>query len=62
MAYLKFTYFSIKGIIYIKYNGGTSLTGDVFISYDNGRDCGKVVSLTHRPSLPPGNAPGTHFC
>jgi len=23
---------------------------------------GKVVSLTHRPSLPPGNAPGTHSC
>jgi len=23
---------------------------------------GKVVSLTHRPPLPPGNAPGTHFC
>ena len=23
---------------------------------------GKVVSLTHRPLLPPGNAPGTHFC
>jgi hypothetical protein len=22
---------------------------------------GKVVSLTHRPPLPPGNAPGTHF-
>jgi len=22
----------------------------------------KVVSLTHRPRLPPGNAPGTHFC
>jgi hypothetical protein len=22
----------------------------------------KVVSLTHRPPLPPGNAPGTHFC
>jgi len=22
----------------------------------------KVVSLTHRPHLPPGNAPGTHFC
>jgi len=22
----------------------------------------KVVSLTHRPLLPPGNAPGTHFC
>jgi hypothetical protein len=23
---------------------------------------GKVVSLTHRPPLPPGNARGTHFC
>jgi len=22
----------------------------------------KVVSLTHRPLLPPGNTPGTHFC
>jgi len=26
------------------------------------RDGGKVVSLTHLPSLPPGNTPGTHFC
>ena len=25
-------------------------------------DGGKVVSLTHRPLLPPGNTPGTHFC
>ena len=23
---------------------------------------GKVVSLTNRPHLPPGNPPGTHFC
>ena len=23
---------------------------------------GKVVSLTHRPHLSPGNSPGTHFC
>jgi len=23
---------------------------------------GKVVSLTHRPPLPPENAPGTRFC
>ena len=23
---------------------------------------GKVVSPTHRPPLPPGNVPGTHFC
>jgi len=26
------------------------------------QDGGKVVSLTHRPRLPSGNAPGTHFC
>jgi hypothetical protein len=25
-------------------------------------DGGKVVSLTQRPPLPPGNVPGTHFC
>ena len=25
-------------------------------------DGGKVVNLTHRPPLPPGNTPGTHFC
>ena len=26
------------------------------------QNVGKVVSLTHRPPLPPGNTPGTHFC
>ena len=26
------------------------------------QDGGKVVSLTHRPPLPPGNVPGNHFC
>ena len=26
------------------------------------QDGGKVVSLTPRPLLPPGNTPGTHFC
>jgi len=26
------------------------------------QDGGKDVSPTHRPPLPPGNAPGTHFC
>ena len=25
------------------------------------RDGGNVVSLKHRPHLPPGNTPGTHF-
>jgi hypothetical protein len=26
------------------------------------QDGGKIVSLTHRPPLPPENTPGTHFC
>ena len=26
------------------------------------QDGGKVVSLTYRPTLLPGNIPGTHFC
>ena len=26
------------------------------------QDGGKVVSLTHRPLVPPGNISGTHFC
>jgi hypothetical protein len=26
------------------------------------QDGGKVVSLMHRPPLPPENTPGTHFC
>jgi hypothetical protein len=26
------------------------------------QDGGKVVGLTHRPPLPPGNTPGTYFC
>jgi len=26
------------------------------------QDGGKVVILTHRPPLPLGSAPGTHFC
>jgi len=26
------------------------------------QDGGKVVSPMQRPPLPPGNAPGTHFC
>jgi len=26
------------------------------------QEVGKVFSLTHRPHLPPGNPPGTHFC
>ena len=29
---------------------------------DNGTGWWYVVSFTHRPPLPPGNIPGTHFC
>ena len=32
------------------------------ISRQSAREEGKVVSPTHRPPLPPGNIPGTHFC
>jgi len=32
------------------------------ISRQSAHEDGKVVSRTHRPPLPPGNIPGTHFC
>jgi hypothetical protein len=32
---------------------------DFMTTAQDGRN---VVSLTHRPPLPPGNTPGTHFC
>jgi len=32
------------------------------ISKQSVHEGGKVVSPTHRPPLPPGNIPGTHFC
>jgi len=32
------------------------------ISRQSAHEGGKVVSLTHRPPLPPGNIPGAHFC
>ena len=32
------------------------------ISRQSAHDCGKVVSPTHRPPLPPGNIPDTYFC
>ena len=30
-------------------------------SMTSAHEGGEVVSLTHRPPLPPGNVPGTHF-
>jgi hypothetical protein len=32
------------------------------ISRQSALEGGMVVSPTHRPSLPPGRIPGTHFC
>jgi len=32
------------------------------ISKQSAHESGKVVSPTHRPPLPSGNIPGTHFC
>ena len=34
---------------------------DFQISWHSAHEGGEVVSLTHRPPLPPGNVPGTHF-
>ena len=38
------------------------LVQEMLISRHLAHEGGKVVSLTHRPPLPPGNIPGTHFC
>ena len=40
--------------------GSTKLRFPDFMT--TAQDGGKVDSLTHRPPLPPGNTPGTHFC
>jgi hypothetical protein len=32
------------------------------ISRQSAHEGGKVVSLTHRPPLPPEHIPGIHFC
>jgi hypothetical protein len=40
--------------------GSRNLTFPYFMTAT--QDDGKVVSLKHRPTLPPANTPGTHFC
>ena len=35
------------------------LASQIFMTFCN--EGGEVVSLTHRPPVPPGNIPGTHF-
>ena len=64
--YLKFTfirpYSLYSKIKQSRYRPGVGSRKLRFPDYmTTGQDGGKVVSLTHRPSLPPGNNPGTHF-
>ena len=40
--------------------GSTKLRFPDFMT--TAQEGGKVVSHTHRPHLPAGNSPGTHFC
>jgi len=54
--YLEYKFVTTKG----KAEGSRKLRFPDFMT--TAQDGGKVVSLKHRPPLPPGNAPGTHFC
>ena len=40
--------------------GSRKLRFPVYVT--TAQDSGKVLSLKHRPPLPPGNNAGTHFC
>jgi len=59
------THYSIKGksVPYQAWSGPEGSRKyrfpDFMTTAQNG---GKIVSLMHRPPLPTGNTPGTHFC
>jgi len=67
-------YVNIMEYMNVKYHKGTAVPLQAWSGSEVSRklrfadfmttaqDSGNVVSLTHRPPLPPGNAPGTHFC
>ena len=56
-------YFSVKAVLLQAWSGPEGSRKLRFPDYmTTAQDGGKVVSLTHRPLLPPGNAPGTYFC
>jgi len=60
----RLTYYSLKGKAvplqaWTGPEGSRKLSFPDYVTTQNG---GKVIDLTHRPPLPPGNAPGSHFC
>jgi hypothetical protein len=69
IAFLKYRYM-IYIHTYVKVKGSRNGPGEAQrvpealgsqISMTSAHDGGEVVSLTHRPPLPPGDVPGTHF-
>jgi len=58
--FVNFTYITMSHIGPSGPEGSRKLRFPDFIT--TAQDGGKVFSLTHRPPLPPRNAPGTHLC
>ena len=67
LLYLQSNFHVVKGKVKaIPQQAWCGLDGSRKLSFPDfmttAQDGGKVVSLTHRPPLLPGNIPGTHFC
>ena len=51
-----------KAVLLQAWSGPEDSRKLIFLDFmTTAQDGGKVVSPTHRPPLPPGNTPGTHF-